>query len=148
MCCVCVCVLDYDVGVDLVPFVDLRHEAAAAGCHWLWDVDLGFYPYYLLRIVYHLVGYVYIVYMAFTRDVCEYEREDLRLCDAVVTAEGVELGCKEAIFVDDLVIEVNRYEFVGTDVVSNLVALGKGCDYAGHGTYVLDTGDCADLDDP
>ena len=65
--------LDYDVGVDLVPFLYLRYEASVAGCHWLWDVDLGLDADDLLLVVRELAGYVDVVDVTVARDVGEYE---------------------------------------------------------------------------
>mgnify|MGYP003297851555 CR=1 FL=1 len=140
--------LDYDVCIDLVPLVDFRYETSVASGHRLWNVDLGLDPDDLLLVVRELVRYVDVVDVALTCDVREYQREDLRLGDVLVPSEGVEPCCKEAVFVDHLVIEVNRYELLRSFVRSDPVAFGQTCDYRRYGTDVFLTCDRLRLEDP
>ena len=63
--------LDYDVSIDLVPLVDFRYETSVSAGHRLRYVNLGLDPDDLLLVVRELVGYVEVVDVAVTCDVCE-----------------------------------------------------------------------------
>ena len=59
--------------MDVIPFIDFRLETAAFGFFRLWDVDLGDYPDYLLRIDHKLVGYIDVEDVSLAACVGEYQ---------------------------------------------------------------------------
>ena len=71
--------LDSDLGVNVFPFIDLRHESAAAGSHRLRYVYfVCSYRDDLMVIVLELIRYIEVKMVVIAGDVRKYKGKDLR----------------------------------------------------------------------